>query len=126
MLDNIESPYAGNIKRNVRYARLCMKDSLSRGEYPISSHLLYTQQGILDDTNPQERELGIKAGFAWNKHAEKTIMYLDYGVSKGMVAGFQDAVKNNRPVEYRRLFPTQKNNIFLQVKSLLLYIFSII
>lgn len=40
-----------------------MLDALDRGEAPYASHLLYTQ--MLDDTIPAERELGIKAGFAW-------------------------------------------------------------
>lgn len=39
----LESPYAGNIEKNVAYARACVRDSLSRGEAPIASHLLYTQ-----------------------------------------------------------------------------------
>lgn len=45
----LESPYAGEIDRNIRYARACVRDSLLRGESPIASHLLYTQSGILDD-----------------------------------------------------------------------------
>ena len=42
----LESPYAGDIERNVKYARMAVRDSLSRGEAPIASHLLYTQEGI--------------------------------------------------------------------------------
>ena len=45
----LESPYAGDIERNVAYARAAMRDSLLRGEAPIASHLLYTQPGVLDD-----------------------------------------------------------------------------
>ena len=37
----IESPYAGDIEANVVSARACVRDSLSRGEAPIASHLLY-------------------------------------------------------------------------------------
>ena len=56
----IESPYAGSIELNVRYARECLKDSLERGEAPIASHLLHTQ--VLDDNIPSERESGIAWG----------------------------------------------------------------
>jgi len=35
----IESPYAGDIEANVKYARECMSDCLKRGEAPIASHL---------------------------------------------------------------------------------------
>jgi len=59
----IESPYAGKtfeeVRRNVKFARACVRDSLLRSEIPFASHLLYTQPGILNDDNPDERELGI-------------------------------------------------------------------
>jgi hypothetical protein len=47
------SPYAGDIERNISYARKCIRHSLSLGEAPIASHLLYTQEGILDDDNQE-------------------------------------------------------------------------
>ena len=63
----LESPYAGDVEKNIEYARLCLKDSLLRGESPIASHLLYTQ--VLDDTKLDERNLGIDAGLAWSSAA---------------------------------------------------------
>ena len=51
----LESPYAGDIEKNIKYARLCMKDSIDRGEYPFASHLLYTQESILDDDDPVQK-----------------------------------------------------------------------
>jgi len=30
----VESPYAGDVARNVEYARACVRDSLQRGEAP--------------------------------------------------------------------------------------------
>lgn len=48
----VESPYAGDIEANVAYARRCLRDSLARGEAPIASHLLYTQEGVLRDDVP--------------------------------------------------------------------------
>lgn len=61
----VESPYAGNVERNLAYARACLHDCLLRGEAPIASHLLYTQPGVLDDDRPEERKLGIEAGLVW-------------------------------------------------------------
>ena len=58
----LESPFAGDIERNIKYARLCVRDSLLRGESPIASHLLYTQEGILNDEIESERMHGINAG----------------------------------------------------------------
>ena len=54
----LESPYAGDIERNVAYARMAVRDSLAKGEAPIASHLLYTQEGILKDEVPEERQWG--------------------------------------------------------------------
>lgn len=63
----LESPYAGDVGANLAYARAALRDSLMRGETPVASHLLYTQTGVLDDSDPAERELGISAGLAWGK-----------------------------------------------------------
>ncbi|CAL67424.1 hypothetical protein [Christiangramia forsetii] len=97
----LESPFAGNIDRNEKYARSCMRDSLMRGEFPMVSHLLYTQ--CLFDEIPKEREIGINAGLEWGKYAEKTIVYTDFGISKGMEYGIKNAENNNRPIEYRTI-----------------------
>ena len=99
----IESPYAGDVEKNLRYARACMKDCLKRGEAPYASHLLYTQPGILDDTVPAERKLGIDAGFAWGSMAKATVVYTDLGMSSGMKAGIANAQMLEHPVEYRTL-----------------------
>jgi hypothetical protein len=99
----LESPYAGNIERNVAYARACVRDSLSRGEAPIASHLLYTQPGILQDGVPDERQLGIDAGLAWASAAEVTVVYADYGISQGMKYGIEHAQAAGRRIEFRAL-----------------------
>jgi hypothetical protein len=52
----VESPYAGNIERNLRYLRACMADCLRRGEAPFASHGLYTQPGVLRDELPKDRQ----------------------------------------------------------------------
>lgn len=99
----IESPYAGNVDRHVAYARAAMRDSLARGEAPIASHLLYTQPGILDDDKPIERAWGIEAGLLWGRQSELTAVYVDCGMSRGMVYGIERAQQEGRPVEYRSL-----------------------
>lgn len=102
----LESPYAGTpeeVKENILYARACLRDSLLRGEAPIASHLLYTQEGVLDDTIPDERMRGIDAGLAWRRVAEASVVYMDRGISKGMTYGIDAAMDAGKPVEYRRL-----------------------
>lgn len=99
----LESPFAGDEQANIDYARLCVRDSLMRGEAPIASHLLYTQPTILDDSDPHERAHGITAGLAWGKVAEATVVYTDRGISRGMHLGIHSAEYHDRPVEYRSL-----------------------
>lgn len=108
----IESPFAGTSKnkivkyfqerRNKRYARRCLKHSLDQGEAPIASHLLYTQ--VLDDNIPEERQQGIDAGLAWRKVAEGTVVYIDYGITRGMQYGIDLVEKENgNYLSYRRI-----------------------
>lgn len=101
----IESPYASDddavVAQNERYARAAMRDALLRGEAPLASHVLYTQKGVLNDRMPDERRLGMIAGFAWGDVADATIVYQDLGTTGGMKAGIERAKKAGRPIEYR-------------------------
>lgn len=97
----IESPYAGNLERNIEYAKMCLADSLSRGEAPIASHLLYTQ--VLDDLKPNERQTGIDAGLEWLKVADLHVFYLDYGWSLGMLHASQKSYASKIEVETRKI-----------------------
>lgn len=97
----IESPYAGNIELNEKYAKAAMLDSLQRGEAPFLSHLLYTQ--VLDDTNQEERRLGISAGLEFGKRCDFTAVYTDLGISIGMRIGIDKARKDNRAVVFRSI-----------------------
>lgn len=99
----IESPYAGDIEANIDYCRRCVRDSLSRGESPIASHLLYTQPGILRDENPEERQWGIDAGLAWHAVGVTTVVYTDRGISRGMEYGIEAALAAGSLIEYRSL-----------------------
>jgi hypothetical protein len=99
----VESPYAGDVEANVRYARAAVRDCLLRGEAPFASHLLYTQPGVLRDELPEERALGIAAGFAFRSVAARTVVYDDLGVTPGMQAGIHHAEQLGRPVEFRSL-----------------------
>lgn len=104
----LESPFAApttaEIEANLAYARKACHDALVRyGEVPFASHIKYTQDGILDDTIPWERSLGIAAGLAEGLLADKTVVYVDLGFSSGMLKGIELALKAGRKVELRTL-----------------------
>lgn len=101
----IESPYKGATpeeqEANVAYAKACMLDSLRRGEAPFASHLLYTQ--VLDDAKNDEREMGIAAGLKFVRDCDLTAVYIDRGVSSGMLRGTEEAARAGRAFEVRSL-----------------------
>ena len=104
----IESPYAADteegIDLNEAYGQLAMHDCLvNHNESPYASHLLYTQRFVLRDEVPEDRRLGIEAGFYWRDVAEKSVFYVDLGMTKGMQQGVHDCAKKEKPYEIRRL-----------------------
>ena len=107
----VESPYAGDIERNTRYALFCLHDCIvNHNEAPFASHLLYTQPNVLEDEgervvgqDTKYRQLGIDAGLEWSKQADATVVYTDIGMSRGMQYGIDFALKLGRPIEYRHL-----------------------
>lgn len=103
----VESPFKGDRKRNKRYLERCLRDCLRRGESPYASHKMLTD--CLDDDNPEERALGIEAGFAWKHGAELTAFYTDLGWSDGMNLAKAYCARNDSPVELRTL---PENDIF--------------
>ena len=99
-----EGPDRARIEaRHVAYARAAMRDCLFRGEAPMASHLLYTQDGVLDDEDDLERRIGIHAGLAFGAAASATVVYADLGVSTGMKLGVERANQEGRIVEWRSL-----------------------
>ena len=109
----VESPYAGNYDLNEAYAELAMHDCLvNYHESPYASHLLYTRNFVLRDDIPSDRKLGIEAGFEWRNVAERTIFYIDLGMTKGMIEGIKDCDKKKTPYELRRI-PEDLWNIFV-------------
>jgi len=102
----VESPFKGNIDLNSLYCRTCLHECfVVYNEAPFASHILYTQDGVLNDDVYSERMLGIEAGLLWGQAAEKTVVYVDLGISSGMCYGMENASKEGRAVVFRNLSP---------------------
>ncbi len=97
----LESPFAGNRGYNHRYLRACIRDCISRGESPYASHCIGPL--ALNDSDPEERNLGINAGELWRAAAVKTVVYQDLGISPGMALGVARAKQLGQKVEVRKL-----------------------
>lgn len=96
----IESPYAGDVEENLKYARACLVDSLKRGEAPIASHLLYPQ--VLNDEDPAAITR-IEAGLAWLDVADLHVFYVDKGFSKGMLKALERCIESDVRPEFRKI-----------------------
>jgi hypothetical protein len=111
----LESPFAGDIERNIRYARACMHDMLVNfNEAPYASHLLYTQEDVLDDDIPEERKHGIDAGLAFKSICPKSVFYTDFGISRGMQYALDYCKEHGKEWEMRTL----PENLFKKVVGL--------
>jgi hypothetical protein len=97
----LETPFAGDRKKNLDYARRCVRHCFDCGEAPFASHLLYTQ--MLEDSNETHRNLGITAGLQWGECASDTVVYTDLGISEGMQKGIMSASLRGRTIEFRKL-----------------------
>ena len=98
----LESPYAGEVEKNKLYAIACGKDMMSRKEAVFASHLIYPL--FIQKYNEEERNNGIDAGQTWYGMAEICCVYLDLGMTPGMIQGVARAESFKIPVE-RRLLP---------------------
>ena len=100
-LVQLESPYRG-VPRAQEYLHACIRDCIDRGETPYASHAIIP--GALDDADPHERALGIEAGFAFRAFVERTVVYIDHGISEGMQAGIDHAKALEQEIVYRALY----------------------
>lgn len=101
-LTAIESPYAGDVARNMEYLRHAMLDSMwVHGEAPYAMHGLYTR--FLDDSIPAERDLGILCGMAWLAQADLVCFYYDLGITSGMREALVFCARNAIRIEFRSL-----------------------
>lgn len=103
----VESPFKYNRERNKRYLERCLRDCIARGESPYASHKMLTD--CLDDDDPEERELGITAGFAWKTAGDLTVFYVDLGWSGGMTKAMSYCQEHGIPYETRTL---PKDDVF--------------
>jgi hypothetical protein len=110
----VESPFLGGDAGMKRYLRLCMLDSIQRGEAPYASHRLYP--GVLDDGVPEQRQVGLSLGHSWRAVADVTAVYVDYGISPGMRDGITTAQRMAQRIVYRRLYPGELPSEALQCR----------
>lgn len=91
----IASPYAGDIKKNIEFARAACRFCIEQGHTPFAPHLLYPQ--MLNDNDPAEREIGLKLGHHVMEKCDEFWLCGDM-VSSGMQGDFEKAVGLDLPI----------------------------
>ncbi len=91
------SPFAGDTKQNIKNARKYCRFAVKKGYLPIAPHLLFPQ--FLDDTNADERELGL---FMGNVLMTKCVEVWVFGdrISEGMQKEIDRAKRKNYRLRY--------------------------
>lgn len=88
----VASRYAGDVERNVALAIDYCRRVIDTGYMPVASHLLYPQ--ILNDNDPDERELGLLFGLALLRMCDEVWVFGE--VSEGMAKEIEEAKKLNK------------------------------
>jgi len=95
------SPWRGDTALHARYLDACLADSYRRGEAPIAAHAIGPR--VLREEIEEERARGIQAGLAWIRCADALVVYVDLGISEGMVREAEEACAHGIPIEERSL-----------------------
>jgi len=92
----VASPYVGDVAENVAAAvRYCRK-VIDDGYMPVAGHLLYPQ--ILDDNDPEERDLGLLFGLALLRTCDEVWVFGT--VSDGVEKEIEEAKRLKKRVRY--------------------------
>jgi len=92
----VASKYAGDVEANIAAAIGYCRRVIDEGHMPIASHLLYCQ--ILNDNNPEERELGLMFGLALLRLCDEVWVF--GAVSPGVAQEIEEAKRLNKRLRY--------------------------
>lgn len=94
----VASRYAGDVEANVAAAVEFCKYVIERKCIPVASHLLYPQ--MLDDNNPEERELGLMFGLSLLAVCDEVWCFGDVSSSVGVQQEIAEARRLGKKVRY--------------------------
>lgn len=92
----VASKYAGDVESNVAAAIGYCRRVIDEGHMPIASHLLYPQ--ILNDNDPNERDLGLLFGLALLRMCDEVWVFGT--VSPGVAQEIEEAKRLNKRLRY--------------------------
>ncbi len=101
----IASPYAGDVERNLAFAKAAARWAIARGKAPYIPHL--TLPAVLDDGKPEERTLGIELNCELLSRCDELWVFRRNGISPGMAIEITYADKHGIKTEYFDIDPTE-------------------
>lgn len=102
----VASPYAGDVKKNIEFAKKACRHVMNEGHAFFAPHLLYPQ--FLNDKNPAERQAGLNMGLAILTRCDELWCY-GGRISPGMLLEIQEASRIGIPI--RRVM--EQENVFV-------------
>ena len=91
----VASPYAGDVEKNVEYAKRVCREIMEHGYAFVAPHLMYP--AILDDDVPKERQTGIEMGLALLSRCDELWAFGPV-VSSGMQREIAEAERLRIPI----------------------------
>lgn len=91
----IASPYAGEVEKNVAFARAACRYAIEQGYAPIAVHLIYPQ--LLDDGVQELRKLGLQLGLQVLRVCDE-IWICGEQITEGMRGEWKEAKQRQIPV----------------------------
>lgn len=91
------SPYAGDTECNTIKARDYCRFAVSEGMIPVAPHLMYPQ--FMDDSDPEQRELGLFFGLVLITKCVELWVFGDR-ITEGMKREIGKAKSRNTPIRY--------------------------
>ena len=91
----VASPYAGDVEKNVEYAKQACRAVMESGHAFFAPHLLYPS--VLDDLVPEERQAGIEMGLTLLYRCDE-LWAFGSTISSGMQAEIAEAERLRIPV----------------------------
>lgn len=93
----LASPYAGDVEKNIEFAKRACSHVINEGHAFFAPHLLYPQ--LLNDADPAERQVGLSMGLAVLPRCDELWCY-GSSISQGMHLEIREAERLGIPVRW--------------------------
>lgn len=91
----VASPYAGDVEKNIAFAKRACHHAMEQGHAFFAPHLLYPQ--MLNDADPTERQAGLFMGLTMLSRCDELWCYGDR-ISHGMHLEIEEADRLGIPI----------------------------